>query len=474
LIKTSLESVRRNRLVAVIVLAAVLLGVAAFVWREYKQRSEYTRIAELAQRATADGDREAGQNNFDLAIEKYKEAIRLNPSNTLAYYKRGGVYLEIKQLDDALADFDAVIKLDANHAGAYVGRGDVYWQKRDLTNALAAYNRAIDLDPNLPDAYTNRGKVLAEQGALNQALTDYKSAIERSRNNPIPFLWRGAAHSKSGDYDVALEDFNQALSLKADLSEAYVKRADTYLKRNGPGDSEQAINDYDTALKTELGKEGSYNPELYLNRGKAYANTGKAKPAVDDFDKAIKLSQDKPEYSTIKADALAQLRKLQPRPTPTPRIESPAQNPPPVVTAQNRPNPTIYLYYGNEKDIRTLNKITAALQNLLKESNYKVSPKSEQITLLTTGDVRYFHKEDEAAAKRIKEIVENTLRANRIEKSLDLRPMLRKLGRSVPRGWIEIWLPSLPQPTYRPAIKNSPVQSAPKPQSQSYKPISKN
>jgi tetratricopeptide (TPR) repeat protein len=341
--------------------------------------------------------------------------------------------------------------LDAKNAGAYLGRGDVYWKKRDLAGALKDYNSAIELDPKLSDAYTNRGKVMAEQGAPDKAEIDYDQAIKLSPKDPTPLLWRGEARTMSHDYDRALKDFDQALTLEPSSPKANIKRGEALLKRDGPGDTEQAI----AAITRGLGQAVSYDPSPYLDRGKAYKKTRKFDDAKADFERAINLSQDKPEYSKIKADALSLLKELQPKPTPTPPVGLPG----PV-----RANPAIYLHFQDRKDIPMLDRIAVALK---KQSNYKVAKGYQLVTQATTGDVRYFYGDDESNAKMIKQIVENTLKENRIEQRIELL-MPKGLSNSVPQGWIEVWLPSLPEPSLnikRP-MENSPYQYRPKPQAQ--------
>lgn len=446
LIEKNQISLRRSRRGAITAYAVALLVLAGIVWLQITSRipSDPSPLQKDAIALTAEGDQEAGQNNFDKALEIYNQAIKIDPSYEPAYYGRGGVYLERKQLDYALADFDKVISLNANYARAYVGRGDVYWQRRDLSGALDAYDHAIRLNPDLSDAHVNRGKVLAEQGNRDKALAEYDRAIELSQNNPNAFLWRGSAYSASGDYNRAFADFEQALNLKPDLSEAYIKRADALLKLGGARNSERAIKDYDSGISTDV----SYDPKPYLNRGIAKQNTGKVQPAIADFERAINLSQDKPEHSEVNAEASKRLNALQPK-----------QNMPPLPV-----NPPIYLHYRDPKDEAMLKRIAAAIR---RQSDYTVAADYQLVKQATTGDVRYFHEEDEAKAAKVKEIVENTLRAGMIEKTLELKQR-SKLGaaKGIRRGWIEVWLPSLPQPTlpqptYRPARRNNRAQFLP-------------
>jgi tetratricopeptide (TPR) repeat protein/cellulose biosynthesis protein BcsQ len=449
LIKTTQQSQRRSRLGALIAYAVALIVLGAIIWWQYNLQAKAPDIKEdITKAATTvtDGDREVGQKNFDKALTIFQEAMSIAPSYAPAYYSRGRANLEMKRLDTAAADFNKAISLNPNYEEAYVGIGDVYWKKRDLDNALTSYNRAIAINPNLANAYIHRGKVFAERRNMDQALADYNRAIELSKDNPSAFLWRGDAYSATGDYDRALADFWQALRLDPDLSEAHIKRADALMKRNGPGDGERAVAEYNTGLQ-----EPSYDPAPYLNRGKAYVKTRNSKEAGIDFDRVIKLSQDKPEYSKIKDEALAQLQEIQPNIAQMPNDLNGRYN----FTA----NPTtIYLQYRDTKDAQILNRIAAILKRGEKEGKYTVADKIELVTQATTGDVRYFHQEDAEIAAKIKQIVETALNFSRIELPIELKPML-SWGNRAPQGWIEVWLPSLPQPAFRPERRRGPTQS---------------
>jgi tetratricopeptide (TPR) repeat protein/MinD-like ATPase involved in chromosome partitioning or flagellar assembly len=451
LIKTSQQTQQRSRLRAVIATGALVLGLAvtgAVLYQKWNDQRVSDELLRRATALTADGVKEAGNKNFDKAIVKYDEAISLNPSYAIAYYSRGRAYLEIKLFDESLADFDAAIRLDANYADAYVGRGDVYWQRRDLTSALTAYNRAIELDPKLSEAYTKRGKVLAGQGSPDKALADFNRAIELSRDDPNAFLWRGSAYSMLRNYDGAFEDFQKALRLNPDLTEVYIKRGDALLGRGRPGDNELAINDYNQAIR-----QVTYDPKVYLNRANAYRNSGRRDPAIADYQKSLDLNQGERKDAEVERNARAGLQQLKATP--------------PVETSAQSAVPTIYLHYQDANDIDTLKKIIIALRR----SKYEIGRNPEQVSQNTPGDVRYFYDEDKSDAERIKQIVERTLKENRIEKTIELR-MLKNLAYRVRKGWIEVWLPSLPQPSRdsRRPPENNPYQSRPRSQSQPQKP----
>jgi tetratricopeptide (TPR) repeat protein len=434
LIKTSQKSLRRNRLGAAIVTVVTLLALAVGGWWGYQRLISQRDAAAV----TAKADEDADKKNFDEAIKKYTEAIGLDPSYAIAYYGRGSAYLEMGRLDEALADFNEAIRLDPIYRKPYIGRGDVYWQKRDLTSALADYNRAIDMEPKLPDAYTRRGKVLAEQGRVDKAVIDYNHAIDLSPNDSTAYLWRGSARSKSGDYDRALNDFNNALELNPKLPEAHIKRAEAFQLRNRFGDNEQAITEYTKAIN-----QTPYDPKLYIYRAEAYVKSRKREQAIVDYEKARDLTEGDQKNAEINQTAKLELQKL------NPKLVNPT-------TPADQANPKIYLGFHDRDDVQMLGRIAAALR---KQPNYTVGNGFTPAPDPTESDVLYYHKEDEANARKIKGIVEETLKAARIEQPLELK-LSTKPGASkrAPQGWIEVWLPTLPKPAFRPARKNSPAQ----------------
>jgi tetratricopeptide (TPR) repeat protein/cellulose biosynthesis protein BcsQ len=546
LIKTNQQSQRLGRRRAAIVSVVTLLAlIAAGLWG-YLQWNDQ-RLLKIASAKVSEGNDEMEKGNFDKAIGKFTEAIAVAPSFNVAYYSRGRAYLEEKKFDQAIADFDEAIKLKADYAEAYVGRGDVRWQKGDPSGAIDNYTRAIDLNSKLYDAYTKRGKVLIRQKDPNKALADCNRAIELNHEDPAAFLWRGVARSMLNDYDGAFDDFNQALTLKQnlkqDVSDVYIKRGDAYLRRGGPEDNQRAISAYTQALADPL-----YDPEVFFNRGLAYQNTRQDQLASADYQKAFTLSQGKPDYSGINADALKRLREIEANQISIAHIRrgdallsrgGPGDNKRAIIeynkaiesiqydphvylnrgiayqntgevqlagpdyrkainlsqdktdyasiksdaskrlqSIQNNPAsnapapPRIYLHFQDDNDRPIIDKISAALELQSKGSKSpkgapgegsigELAGKPEKVAQATSGDVRYFHKEDEASANAVKQFVEKALKDNRIEKTLDLIPLLRQGGR-VPQGWIEVWLPALPRPAYRPAMINGPAQFRPR------------
>jgi tetratricopeptide (TPR) repeat protein len=63
------------------------------------------------------GDTYYRQGNYDKAIEDYSQAIRLDPGNAEYYHSRGMAYSQTDEMeqfitpDEAIADFEAVLRI---------------------------------------------------------------------------------------------------------------------------------------------------------------------------------------------------------------------------------------------------------------------------------------------------------------------------------------------------------------------------
>jgi len=123
------------------------------------------------------------RGDYDMAIEDFTEALRLQPNYAFAYNSRGGAYLSKGDYDKAIVDFNQAIKLNPNDAGAYGGRGLAYYNKRDHNKAIADLNQTIKLDSSVFFAYKFRGFAYYYKGDYDKAIADLSQAIKLNPND---------------------------------------------------------------------------------------------------------------------------------------------------------------------------------------------------------------------------------------------------------------------------------------------------
>src|SRR6266516_1128248 len=117
---------------------------------------------EKAVQAFASGQSNLRNGHYDVAVQEFTKALRLNPSYGEAFTNRGFVYLFKADYDRAIEDFTAAIQIQpntdlfANRALALFNyRGASYSGMSDYDRAIQDYNQAIRLNPNYPTALNN-------------------------------------------------------------------------------------------------------------------------------------------------------------------------------------------------------------------------------------------------------------------------------------------------------------------------------
>jgi len=219
---------------------------------------------------------------YEQAINDFTKAIKLEPKNAVNYRERGRVYSYKKDYGKSITDYNQAIRLYPNDAKAYFGRGVIHNYKGDSNKAIEDFNQAIQMDPNNALAYAERGYAYYNNGYDGEAIEDYSQAIRLEPNYALAYASRALIYYKNGYFDNAIEDYSQLIRLNPN-KEFYSLRGDVYSSK---GDYDEAIVDYNQAIRLNPN-----NAEVYWHRGRAYFDKGDYDRAIVDFDQAIKLNR---------------------------------------------------------------------------------------------------------------------------------------------------------------------------------------
>lgn len=114
------------------------------------------------------GDFEYETGNCQNAIDKYNQAIIMNPQYAEAYNNRAYTYMRLKNYPAALSDLDNAINIRPDYVHALMNRGDIYnyYYAINRKQAVADYNRVIALD-GTKDMTVCGHRLLAKTGGWN-------------------------------------------------------------------------------------------------------------------------------------------------------------------------------------------------------------------------------------------------------------------------------------------------------------------
>ena len=138
------------------------------------------------EKVTQDGYTHFAKNELSKALKKAREALDINPNNQSAqqlkdkirdeYTTIGLKAIEKLQFEEAISKFNQSLKIDSEFKIAYCNIGVVYVYLEKYEDAIIKFNRAIEIDQKFKEAFFNLGLAHFELRAYNKA----KSAVDRA------------------------------------------------------------------------------------------------------------------------------------------------------------------------------------------------------------------------------------------------------------------------------------------------------
>lgn len=93
----------------------------------------------------------ANRERYEESIERYSEAIKLNPQMAGAYSSRGEAYYDLKNYEAAIIDYEKALSFDPGNSAVCHNTGLAYAALDEYERAVEYYDRALESDH---DGYT--------------------------------------------------------------------------------------------------------------------------------------------------------------------------------------------------------------------------------------------------------------------------------------------------------------------------------
>lgn len=101
----------------------------------------------MADALKAEGNKAFAAKNFEEAIDKFSQAIEIEPGNHVLYSNRSGAYASLKNFDKALEDANKTTEIKPDWAKGWGRKGAALHGTGDLLGANDAFEEALKLDP---------------------------------------------------------------------------------------------------------------------------------------------------------------------------------------------------------------------------------------------------------------------------------------------------------------------------------------
>ncbi len=262
--------------------------------------------AEAAKLFAGVGEYFMDRDDFDQAIDYFREAVQLDKKYAVA---RNGLSeaLALKGNEELVRDargparrfFEEALTYNPNNAPAHFGLGEVYSAEEKYDDARKSYEAALENDKELTEIYVPLGILYYQAGEIARADDLLTKAFAISPNDPETQYFYGLIRFSQNETTDALIAFNKAKKADPTYAEAFYQAGEAELRLNRLAD---AAADYKKA--TEL-KPGYF--EAWLGLGGANYEANKWAEAVTAYKEAVRLKNTNAEAYENLADAYRQL-----------------------------------------------------------------------------------------------------------------------------------------------------------------------
>ena len=266
------------------------------------------------------GEYHMDRDDYNQAIDLFREALTLNESNTIAatglseaLALKGNELLVKDSFPVAKTFFEEALKYNPKNAPAYFGLAEVLTEmsqesesaadvekaKQQEAEAAANYEKALESDKELSEIYTPLGTLYYRAGEIAKADERLTKAVAGSPNDAQANFYLGLIRFTQNRNEEALQLLRKASTLDATNAEAFFYLGETLSRMNK---YQEAAVEYNKAVQMR----DSYF-EAWLNLGAAEYQLGNYPNAVKAYQKATRLRNDNYEAFNNLGDSFRQI-----------------------------------------------------------------------------------------------------------------------------------------------------------------------
>jgi len=271
-----------------------------------------------------EGNQALKSNNFELAIEKYNEAmtvaVKLGEEGEMMvinaqqqipqlYYKIGVSDYKEKKIEKAIGEFEKAIEFGKKYNDPetikraqetipklYYAQGNDFYKKDDYENALSSFSKAAEISPDYSRAFWGLGLTYDKLDDTPNMKKSFEKALELAKadgdtkmedkiaKTAKKFLQSsGAKKLQEQNWSGALVCLNASLSFDPENADTYYYVA---LANNGLNKWDDAIGAAETGLLMSASENVEFKAKFYYELGNALKGKGDNTKACEAYTQA--------------------------------------------------------------------------------------------------------------------------------------------------------------------------------------------
>jgi len=211
---------------------------------------------------------------FLKAINKFDQALAIDPSFALAYWGKGAVhevcYVETKQRESLLQTmkfFEKAHDLNPDLAETNISLGWAHFYKEDLSESYKSFKRALEIGPYDPLVITDAGAFLASIGLYRPAIGLFSRAIQIEPSYLRAYLHKASCHWYIGEFEEGLKTLEKRYEIEKDNPQIHLMCARNLIMMDR---FDQAQEEFNEIMKLNPNNEGYlriYKALLWAKKG---------------------------------------------------------------------------------------------------------------------------------------------------------------------------------------------------------------
>jgi tetratricopeptide (TPR) repeat protein len=155
------------------------------------------------------------------AIKSYKNALNIKNDYPDAHYNLGNALLSVKKYDAAIKHFESAVVFNPKFAQAYYNLGLAYKLIKNDFEAGLNFDKALAIKPDYAEAANDRGVIFQNSGDLENALKYYQKSLAINPNLAVAYNNIGITEKQLNKIDNAIKSFEGAILVDPNFADAY-------------------------------------------------------------------------------------------------------------------------------------------------------------------------------------------------------------------------------------------------------------
>ena len=115
---------------------------------------------------------------WDEAIFLWDKALAINPSFSIAWYKRGEALQCLGEIDKAISSVDNALALEPENINFLNMKAQLLYNLEDWSESIRIWDKVLNIEPSNYKVWYNKGRCLESMKQISKAIESYEKALE--------------------------------------------------------------------------------------------------------------------------------------------------------------------------------------------------------------------------------------------------------------------------------------------------------